>query len=72
MFGFVNYVFKLGFYIRMGDVFLYRGLLKNNYIDYKCFMSCVWVFGEVLVRWKVDSVREIVKWFLVIDDNVVK
>lgn len=70
--GLANHAPKLGLHIRMGDVSLHRGLLKNNHIDYKRFMSCARVFGEALARRKADSVRESVKWFLATDDNAVK
>lgn len=70
--GLANHAPKLGLHIRMGDMSLHRGLLKNNHIDYKRFMSCARVFGEALARRKADSVRETVKWFLATDDNAVK
>ncbi|XP_020623331.1 uncharacterized protein LOC110060862 [Orbicella faveolata] len=63
---------KLGLQIRMGDISLHRGLLKNNHIDFKRFMNCARVFGQSLARRKADTVREPVKWFLATDDTAVK
>ena len=63
---------KLGLHIRMGDMSLHRGLLKNNHIGYKRFMNCAGVFGEALASRKADTVRETVKWFLATDDVAVK
>ena len=65
---------KLGLQIRMGDVSLYRyrGLPKNDRIDYKGFMNCARVFGEALARRKANTVSETVKWFLATDATAVK
>lgn len=70
--GLANHAPKLGLHIRMGDISLHRGLLKNNYIDYKRFMNCAQVFGEALARRKAGSVRKTVKWFLATDDTAIK